>query len=164
MVDGVLNALILAAGTLLKPTGNVGLELAGRVGAAAALTTLFVFFVAHYAELRAELVRAEWQLNLSTHGQLAAGRLGQHALRDAAFGATLAAICGLIGATCPLMLTVVLPGPRWVGLCVTIMFLGALGAILARSFHGSALLWSVSIMVGGVGMTVIGIWLHLVGS
>lgn len=163
MVDGVLNALILAAGSLLKPTGGMGFGLAWRVGAASALTTLFVFFVAHYAELRAELIRAEKQLNLSSHGRLAASRLGSRALHEAAAGAALAAICGLIGATFPLLLGLILPGPGWVGLCVTILFLGFLGAVLAHSFYGSILFWSTSIMIGGVILTFIGIRLDLVG-
>lgn len=163
MVDGVLNALILAAGSLVKPTGTLDFGLAWRVGAASALTTLFVFFIAHYAELRAELVRAEGQLNLSSHGRLAASRLGTRALHEAAAGAALAAGCGLIGATCPLLLSMILPGPGWIGLCVAIIFLGLLGAVLARSFYGSILFWSISIGIGGVILTFIGIWLDLVG-
>lgn len=163
MVDGVLNALILAAGSVLKPAGNLGLGLTWHVGAASALTTLFVFFVAHYAELRAELVRTERQLNLSAHGRLAASRLGQRALREAGAGAALAASCGFVGATFPLLLSMTLPGPGWIGLSVTIIFLGVLGAILARSFYGSMLLWSGLIMIGGILLTFIGLRLHLVG-
>lgn len=162
MVDGILNALTLAAGPLLRSQSGTSVGLAFRVSTAAALTTLFVFFVAHYAELRAELVRAERQLNLSSHGPLAASRLGKRALYEAAASALLAAACGLIGAACPLLLSVILPGPGWVGLCVTILLLGFLGAILARSFFGSIVFWSIAIMVGGIILTFVGIELNLV--
>jgi VIT1/CCC1 family predicted Fe2+/Mn2+ transporter len=162
MVDGILNALTLAAGPLLRSHGGTSFGLACRVGAAAALTTLFVFFVAHYAELRAELVRAERQLNLSSHGPLAASRLGRRALYEAAASATLAAACGLVGAACPLLLSTVLPGPGWIGLCATIVLLGVLGAVLARSFYGSVLFWSFAIMAGGIALTFVGIELNLV--
>lgn len=162
MVDGILNALTLAAGPLLKPHGGASLGLASRVGAAAALTTLFVFFVAHYAELRAELVRTERQLNLTSHGALAASRLGRRALVEAAASALVAAACGLFGAACPLFLSSALPGPGWLGLGMTIMLLGILGAVLAQSFYGSMLFWSCTIMLGGIVLTFIGIQLNLV--
>lgn len=162
MVDGILNALTLAAGPLLRSSGGTSFGLAARVGLAAAMTTLFVFFVAHYAELRAELVRAERQLNLTSHGPLAASRLGRRALYDAAAGATLAAACGLVGAGCPLLLSMMLPGPGWISLCVTIGLLGLLGAALARSFYGSLLFWSGALMAGGVVLTFIGVSLKLV--
>lgn len=161
-VDGILNALILAAGLLLRPAAAVGLGLAFRVAAASALTTLFVFFVAHYAELRAELARAERQLNLTPHGRLAAGRLGRRCFQQAVSGAALAAGCGFVGAACPLLISVWLPSPRWVGPAVTVALLGVLGGALARSFRGSVPLWSAVIMVGGAALILAGVQLSLV--
>jgi predicted membrane protein (TIGR00267 family) len=163
VVDGILNALILAAGHLYAHAGVSSLSLALRVGAAASLTTLFVFFVAHYAELRAELVRAEKELNLLAHGSLAASRLGQQALRKAAAGAVVAALCGLVGAAVPLSLGAFLPGPSWLVLAVTIAILGLVGGFLVRSFHGQPLLWSAFLIVGGSAVTYIGVCLDLVG-
>lgn len=164
LVDGILNALTLAAGKLLDVHGGgATLELAVRVGAATALTTVFVFFVAHYAELRAELVRAERELNLLSHGRLAASRLGRRAARDALTSALLAAGCGLIGSMAPLLLCTVLPGPRWIGLAVTVGLLGVLGALLAKSFYGSPWLWGALIMCGGVALTYVGVRLHIAG-
>jgi predicted membrane protein (TIGR00267 family) len=162
MVDGVLSALTLAAGRLLKPGAALSVDLAVRVGAATALTTLFVFFVAHYAELRAELVRAERQLNLLSHGKLAGGRLGLRAIEEAAAGSVVAALCGFVGAMIPLLLCLSCPGPRWVGIAATILLLGLLGALLARSIHGAAPLWSVAIMLGGIVLTFVGVSLDIV--
>jgi hypothetical protein len=51
LVDGILNALTLAAGRILNSGDGADLELAMRVAVATGLTTIFVFFIAHYAEL-----------------------------------------------------------------------------------------------------------------
>lgn len=161
LVDGVLNALTLAAGRLLKTDGGASVDLAVRVGAATALTTVFVFFFAHYAELRGEIARAERELNLLSHGQLASSRLGRQALINSLAGASLAALCGLVGAMTPLLLCTLLPGPAWLGLALTIALLGVLGAFLAKSFHGSPALWAFIISVGGVLLTLIGIQIDI---
>lgn len=162
LVDGVLNALTLAAARLLRSDGGATLALAARVGAAAALTSLFVFFVAHYAEMRADLLRAERELNLSGRGRLAASALGREVLREAATGAMIASICSLAGAVIPLLLESILPGPHWFGLGVTIALLGVLGAAMAGSFHGRMLPWGCGVALGGIALTAIGLRLHLV--
>lgn len=53
LIDGILNALTLAAGRLIHTGGEGATQsLALRVSVAAGATTIFVFFVAHYAQLR----------------------------------------------------------------------------------------------------------------
>jgi len=162
LVDGILSALTLAAGKLLDPGGNT-LSLVVKVSIATACTTLFVFFVAHYAQLRADLVYAERELNLLSHGRLATTRLGRQALHDSFAAAMIASFCGLIGSAMPLLLSHLLPGPPLIGVGLTIGFLGILGAILARGFFGSASTWALALMAGGVILTVVGVKLDIVG-
>lgn len=162
LVDGILNALTLAAGRLLKG-GGADMMLIARVGTATALTTVFVFFMAHYAEERAELARAERQLNLTSHGKLATSRLGRRALLEALSGALIAAACGLIGATLSLLLCFWLSDPRWLGLAAVLVLLGLLGALLARSFHGSALFWAAALVIGGAALTYVGVLIDITG-
>jgi hypothetical protein len=163
LVDGILNALTLASGRLLRPGPGADFDLAWRVGAATAVTTLFVFFVAHYAELRAEIVRAERELNLMSHGKLAQTALGRRAALDALAEACLAAGCGLLGAMVPLMLCHFLPQPRWIGVAFTLGLLGLLGAMLARSIHGAMIYWSAALMAGGLALTWLGLKLDIAG-
>ncbi|MDT7935313.1 MAG: hypothetical protein RQ833_12050 [Sphingomonadaceae bacterium] len=162
LVDGILNALTLAAGKLLKG-GGADLSLVVRVATATALTTVFVFFMAHYAEERAELARAEKQLNLTSHGKLAASRLGRRALLEALGGALLASASGLGGAVLSLTLCIWFPEPRWLGLLGDILLLGVLGTVLAKSFHGSALFWALAIMAGGAVLTFVGVKIDVAG-
>lgn len=162
-VDGILNALTLASGKLLSSAETPTASLAFRVGAATAATTLFVFFVAHYAEHRSELAHAEKELSLLAHGQLARGALGRRALRDAFAAAILAAVCGLAGAMVPLLLCDLVPAPRWLGVTLTIALLGILGAVLARSFHGDSRLWALALIVGGIALTWLGLRLQIAG-
>jgi predicted membrane protein (TIGR00267 family) len=162
-VDGILNALTLASGKLLASAEPPTALLALRVGAATAATTLFVFFVAHYAERRSELMHAEKELSLLAHGQLARGALGRRALRDAFAAAMLAACCGLVGAMVPLLLCFLVPAPRWLDVSLTIALLGILGAILARSFQGDPKVWALALILGGVALTWLGLRLQIAG-
>jgi predicted membrane protein (TIGR00267 family) len=163
MTDGVLTALTLASGKLLRANAPVASSIAFKIGAATALTTLFVFFVAHYAELRTEIDRAEKQLNLLRRGTLAAGELGRRAVANAFAGSLLAAACGLLGSMVPLLLCFALPTPRWLGLAITIGLLGLLGAAMARSFRGPIGFWAVVLMLGGVVLAWIGWQLDIAG-
>ncbi len=52
-------------------------NLAIRVATAALVSGGFVFFVAKYAELRGQLIQAEKELNLTSHGKLATTTLGK---------------------------------------------------------------------------------------
>jgi hypothetical protein len=161
LVDGILNSLTLAAGRLVN-RGVIDPALVVKVATATGVTTLFVFFIAHYAELRAELVRAERQLNLTERGRLATSQLGRAALVAAIRGAGLATLCGIVGAVTPLVIFLVLPGSRELGFPFVFALLAMLGALLAKSFDGSPLLWASIIALAGAGLTWVGMKLNLV--
>jgi predicted membrane protein (TIGR00267 family) len=160
VVDGILNGLTLAAGKLLHG-GGASWMLVLKVGAATGFTTFFVFFLAHYAQARTDLVRAERELNLLKHGRLATTRLGQQVLAESLFGASIAAVCGLLGSFAPLLLAMALPPV--IGIALTLILLAVLGAMLARTFYGSPWIWAVTVAVGGVALTYVGIKLDIVG-
>jgi VIT1/CCC1 family predicted Fe2+/Mn2+ transporter len=162
LIDGILNALTLAAAKLFT-AGGLTLVLVGKLAAVTACTTGFVFFVAHYAQLRAELVHAERQLNLLSHGRLATTRLGKQILSEAAWGAVLASLFGVIGATIPLVIGLAIPQVPILGIALTVLLLGGLGWLLARSVFGSPLLWALTLMFGGIGVTTIGVQLDILG-
>lgn len=68
-VDGILNALILAVGCILKSGDGADLGLLVLVALLRRGLRRF-FFIGHYAAMRVELVRAEQELNLLSHGRL----------------------------------------------------------------------------------------------
>jgi VIT1/CCC1 family predicted Fe2+/Mn2+ transporter len=162
LIDGILNALTLAAGTLVAE-GGLTFATGAKVAAVTACTTSFVFFVAHYAQLRSELVRSARQLNLLSRGRLAATQLGRQILREALLGAVVASMCGVIGSTIPLCLSLLVPQLPIVGIVLTISLLGLLGWVLALSVFGSPSLWAISMMVGGIAVTAIGVKLNIIG-
>ena len=163
LIDGILTALTLASGKLFHQGNGISLTLVAKVGAVGACTTIFVFFVAHYVELRAELVRSERELNLLSHGRLATTRLGRTVFYEAFFGAIVASACSFLGAVIPLLFSLLLPGLPLLGLALTIVLLGALGALLAWSTFGSPIVWSIAMMTGGIVLTIIGVQLDIVG-
>lgn len=165
LVDGILNALTLAAAKLIEADNSgVSLNLALRVGIAAGITTIFVFFVAHYAELRLQLIRHERQLNMTEHGRLAASKLGQQIFQESLVKALLASLFSLVGALFPLLCCVLIPTPRWASPAIAILALAGLGALLAKTFYGSAVTWALALATFGAGMTLVGIELNLVSA
>lgn len=160
--DGILTALILTTGRLLHPAAPMTLNLALRVASGALASGAFVFFVAQYAELRGELIHAERQLNLTTHGRFATTQLGRAVLHEALVFAALASLCAFIGALIPLLMSVLLPAPPWLSVAITIAVLGMLGVSLARAIYTSALRWSLALMFGGSVLACLGAVLHIV--
>jgi predicted membrane protein (TIGR00267 family) len=160
--DGILTALTFAAGRLLAPSGAGSLSLALRVAAAAAVSGAFVAFAAHYARLRGELVRAERQLNLTTHGRLAATKLGGAVRREAMRSALISSVCAFLGALLPMLVGAALPSPGWLAVASAIVALGALGAGVGRATYGSPLWWALALVGAGLALTGLGLGLHVI--
>jgi hypothetical protein len=161
LIDGILNSLTLAAAKLTMQ-GTLTLLLVGKVAAIAACTTSFVFFVAHYAQLRSELVRSARELNLLSHGRLATTQLGRQIMHEAMWGAAVASGCGALGSAFPLAISMALPQAPLAGLFSAIGLLGVLGWLLARNVFGSPVVWSGGLMLGGIVVTLIGMKLNVI--
>ena len=159
--DGILTALTLGAGHMLPGSTPMSVSLGLRVACAGAVSGAFVFFVAHYAERRGELVEAERQLNLTSHGRLATSRLGRAAVWEAAIQAAIASICTFCGALVPLLVSALIQQPRWLGALVALIALCLLGYFLARTVYGHALSWMAGLVLGGVTLTLLGVWLDI---
>lgn len=162
LIDGILTALAFAAGRLIEGSGAT-FDLAIRVALATGLANAFVFFFAHYAELRADLVGYERQLNFLSHGKLAASSLGRRALRQSLASGATAAVWTILGALIALIVCIWIPQPRWTGPLIDVALLGALGVLLARSLHGSKWKWAISLMAGGLVLTAAGVELNVAG-
>jgi predicted membrane protein (TIGR00267 family) len=160
LIDGILNALTLAAAKLTAPSALDPLMVA-KVATIAACSTSFVFFVAHYAQLRAELIRAARELNLLSHGRLATTQLGRQVFQEAAVGALIASVCGVIGSVIPLLVALLVPSEPRVGLACAIGLLGLFGVLLARQVMGSPYWWSGGLIAGGLLVMAIGIKLNV---
>jgi VIT1/CCC1 family predicted Fe2+/Mn2+ transporter len=160
-VDGILTALTLAASRLVHPDQPIDMSLATRIALAAALSGGFVFFVAEYARLRAELVHAERHLNLSSAGQLATSRLGREVLLDAIGGAMVASVTGFAGAMFPLILGALFRGIFWATIAAAIAVLGLFGAVVAMIVHGRPAFWAIGLMLTGILLSIAGVFLHI---
>jgi|UniRef100_A0A7V6A4H4 predicted membrane protein (TIGR00267 family) len=160
--DGILTALILGGGPLLHADSSMSWSLSLRVAAAAAIAGAFIFFVAHYADLRSELIRAERQLNLLSHGRFATTQLGKAVLRESLVSAVIDSVCTFIGALIPLSASLIPHGPRWLGAAVGIGALAVLGFFLGRAAYGSPVRWAVALTLAGVLVAYIGMNLKIV--
>jgi hypothetical protein len=160
-VDGILNALALAGGSILHEQGDIGAGLTLRVAAFSLTTAAFVLFVAQYAEFRTELVRQARQLNLLSHGRLAETRLGRAVLLEALGAAAVASVASFVGALLPLAVAAGLPAHSWLGALVAVALLATLGIVLARTIHGSSLSWALALAGGGIALTAIGVELRI---
>lgn len=159
--DGILNALTLAAATVLHGVG-LSVRLSARVGIVAFASAVLTLFVAEYAQNRLELIRAERQLMFTRSGRLAATSLGRAVFRDSIAVATVAGTASFAGAALPLVIGALLPRLSWVALVVSAATLGGLGVVLANHVGGRRVMWALSLVVAGVIVTVIGVQVHLV--
>lgn len=160
--DGVLNALALSAGRLINRTENVSAALAGKIALVSLVSGAFVFFVSNYHQLRAELIHAETQLNLTSHGAFAASRLGAAVVRETLWATAIASGSGFLGALIPLLIGALLPELRWVAIAASLASLGILGLALARSVHGTYWRWGLGLLSGGILVFFIGVKLRIV--
>jgi predicted membrane protein (TIGR00267 family) len=160
--DGILTALTLAAGRLTGGAEPVTFSLALRLGIAALASGAFVFFVARYAELRRGLIRAEHQLNITGHGQLATSHLGKTVFWEGVTAALASSVAAFLGALLPLMIAAIYPRHGWASILIALIALALLGVGLARVVHGRVLRWSAGLVIGGGVLSVIGAFLKIV--
>ena len=160
--DGVLTALTLATGSLVDPGRHISMSMAMRISASAFATGAFVFLVARYSQLRAELVVAERQLNLTSHGRLASSKLGRAILREAILAAALSSVSSFVGAMIPLIVAALVPAHGWAALMAALITLALLGAGLAKVSFGSPWYWSSTLVAGGVVLSILGAQLRIV--
>ncbi|MES1956310.1 hypothetical protein [Salinisphaera hydrothermalis] len=160
--DGILNALMLAANRLHGNTEPMTMSLSLRIAVATAVASIFMLFVAEYAQLRQELEHADMQLNVLAPGRMATSRQGWAVAREACVVASISGLCAFIGSGAPLLVAAVLgAGGLW-ALAMAVIGLGLLGALVARAVHGSWLVWTIVMMLGGAAVTVLGVYLHIV--
>jgi predicted membrane protein (TIGR00267 family) len=162
LAEGILTALLLAAGRLLGRGEHVDLGLAVRVAIGGLATTGFIFYVGRYAELRRQLVHAELQLNLASRGHLATTHLGRAVFRDAVADAMISGTGSFAGSLLPLILAVIIPSMPFISIAIPVLILGLMGFTLGRVVAGSSVRWTASLMLGGLIITAVGFELHLV--
>ena len=160
-LDGITNALGLAAHTILAGGGGLGLALALRVASFALVTAVFAIFVARYVELRAGLIRAGRQLNLLERGTLATTRLGRAARRDAIADAVQASVASFSCALLPLGVAAALPAFPWLPLVLAVGMLTLLGLVIGRRLGGNPGLWAAALAVAGIILIGVGAALNI---
>jgi predicted membrane protein (TIGR00267 family) len=161
LVDGILTALILAAGKVAGAGESIYLSDLLRVAVVASVSAAFTFFVAQYSRFRHELVHAERHLTLGSRGPLVKTQLGRAVLLESVAGSFVSGGCSFVGAVLPLLFAMIRPGATSVSLGAPIVALGVLGGFLGRSVYGNVLLWAIGLMSVGVVLTYIGIEVHI---
>lgn len=162
VTDGLLTSLTFGAAKVFAAHEPVTADVSLRLALAAALSAAFVFFVADYARLRLELINAERHLSLTTHGQLAASRLGRAVFGESFRGMLVSGISSFLGAAFPLLLAVLCPKIHWLPIAASTAALGLLGLALGKILSGKVVRWAISLMLLGIFLACVGRWLHVV--
>jgi VIT1/CCC1 family predicted Fe2+/Mn2+ transporter len=160
LTDGILTSLTLAAGHLFHgqpPT----IDLSLRVAVGSAICGAFVFVTAEYSRLRGELLHAERQLNLASHGVFATAHLGKQIWMESLIAAFLSSAATFVGAFLPLLLGAFVSESRLAVFAPPILALGLLGLALARAIRGSYLWWPASLIAAGLVLSCVGVLLHI---
>ncbi len=161
LTDGILTALTLAAGRILGSRNGVSLSIGLRVATASALAGGVVFFTAELARRNQELVHAEQQLNLLSHGRLAATRLGHFVLIESSKATLVVIASNFFGALLPFLVSFISQF-RWVPICFAVVLLGVLGVTIAAVTYRSKIRWAASLMIAGTALAALGLWLRIV--
>jgi predicted membrane protein (TIGR00267 family) len=161
LVDGILTALVLAAGKVTAAGESIALSDVFRLAVVACISAAFTFFVAQYSRFRHELVRAEKHLTLGSRAPLAKTQLGRAVLFESIIGSFVSGGCSFAGAIFPLLFAMVQPGAAWLSVGAPIAALGLLGGFLGRSVYGSAVLWAIGLIAIGGLLTFVGIQVHI---
>jgi predicted membrane protein (TIGR00267 family) len=157
LVDGLLTALILAAGKVVAAQESIHLSDAWRVAMVASISAVFTFFVAQYSRFRHDLVHAEKHLTIGSRGPLVKTQLGRAVLLESVAGSFVSGGCSFVGAVAPLLFAMIRPGAVWLSLGAPIAALGLLGGLLGRWVYGHVILWALGLMSIGIVLIFIGI-------
>ncbi len=161
-VEGMLTALTLVTGKMLRPGESITGGLALRIGLAAGFPTIVVFFTAEYARQRQELLRMAHQLNMTQRHRLNESSLGRQAWLESSVYALISGLCSFGGAMVPLAIASCIPGKGWPAAAVTAGCLGGLGAGIGFTTSSCRTCWSVALMVAGGFLAALGYFLHIV--
>ncbi|MCL4353467.1 hypothetical protein M1615_03325 [Patescibacteria group bacterium] len=161
VVDGVLTALTLTSGKIIEG-GILDYSLAFRIAAVTAVASSFIYFIAEYVQLRRELINAEKQLNIVSHGKFATTSLGKTVFVEVSVGMGISCIFGFIGALIPLSTNILFPNITGLSIAVSLTTLGLLGLVIARIIYANVFRWTIGLISVGIGLSVVGAVLHIV--
>jgi predicted membrane protein (TIGR00267 family) len=162
LVEGMLTALTLATGKMLRSGESISAGFAVRIALAAGFPTVVVFFAAEYARQRQELLRMAHQLNLTRRNRLVDGRLGRQAWRESGMSALVSGVCSFAGALVPLLLDSALPEPGWPAIAVSLACLGGLGAGIGYATASCKSCWAWILVIAGGALAWLGYVLQVV--
>jgi predicted membrane protein (TIGR00267 family) len=161
LTDGILTALTLAAGSIIGSRTGLSISLGLRVASASALAGGVVFLTAELARRNHELVHAEQQLNLLSHGRLATTRLGHFVVVESSKATIVVVASNFVGALLPFLVGLISKS-AFIPICSALVMLGALGVTIARVTYRSKVLWATSLMIAGALLTALGLWLRII--
>jgi predicted membrane protein (TIGR00267 family) len=162
LTDGILTALILTAGALLRGTTDLQIDQALRVSVAAGLSALFTVFVSDYARLRGELSHSARELNLASVRPLLGSRLSAKVRAQAVIAAVTTTACSFLGSMIPLASAAAWQ-VAWAAFPAAAIALVLIGFILGHLVGGRSLVWAFLLLLGGAAIALAGIWLNVVG-
>jgi hypothetical protein len=130
LTDGILTALTLAAGSIIGSKTGLSISLGLRVASASALAGGVVFLTAELARRNHELVHAEQQLNLMSHGRLATTRLGHFVVVESSKATIVVVASNFLGALLPFLVGLISKSTL-IPIYSAVIMLGALGVTIA---------------------------------
>ena len=157
--DGIITALILASGGIIK---GITPYLSLKISFGSAFAGMFSFFIADYAGLNEELHRTARQLNLRSTRYLLRGKLGRDILFEAFTGTLISAFFGFVGALIPLMSSIMVPHDIYIPLLISYISLGIVGYFISRITAGSWRFWVSIMVIIGIIVTIAGSYLKLI--
>ncbi len=159
-IDGIITALMIASRAILSNT-QMSLSLSVRIAIGSSVVGAASYLVAEYGKLRAEERLIYKHLRPQGSG-IVRREVNIDLFADAFKGGGISMLMGFVGASIPLISYSLLNKTPYVSIAISYATLTTLGIVLGRKSGGSAMSWSVSLVILGLLMTLLGYYVQVI--
>ncbi len=159
-IDGLITALMIASRAILQDN-LISSDFALRIALGSSVVGASSYLVAEYGRLRAEdavvyrHLRPQGKSRIST-------RINREIFFDAFKGGAISLVMGFVGASIPLLSFSLFPKYHFLSPALSYITLVVLGMALGRRSGGRMILWSISLVILGLSLTILGFFIEVI--
>ena len=159
-IDGIITALMIASRAILSDTA-MSLDLSVRIALGSSVVGASSYLVAEYGKLRAEDSLVYRHLRPQGSRRLR-NEVNIELFVDAFRGGSISMLMGFVGAAIPLISYSLFERIQGISIGISYLTLILMGVILGRKSGGKILLWSTSLVILGLLMTLLGYYVRVI--
>ncbi|MGP6220446.1 hypothetical protein [Caldiplasma sukawensis] len=161
VIDGIISAIMISANALISRS-KLTLLVALDISIGSSFVSALSYLIAEYGKLRSDAHRVEIALRPGNKDRQRK-HLFRSILLEALYGGGLSLLMGFLGASSTLIpYSLGLISPLY-SIIISYAILGLVGALIGKVSGGSALAWSMALVISGILITILGNYIRIVG-